>query len=423
MSDLQFIKFLKEINANKNLELKDINEMIVERFPDGVQKKAKNHLRNLVSSKMKDVDKKNLDNTLIQLDPIYKRLYSNAATLDTYYSKDIRNIIKKRFGLKSPEHLASLKLTKLAGTIKGNLIRRQKENLVEKHGDQKEFESNVVKQYIMDNIDNEDPFYRAVACLLACGARPIEFFDEEINFEIIDEHWVIQDFLAKKRGKVQSVKKPIVFISSKKFNETRGDVLWELKKEHKKLFNRSKSGEKELASKIETRSNKVAKDIFGHADKFTLYSCRKIYAQVSYQEFARNSIYGVNPTIQLWTSKVLGHSDNDLNTQNHYSHFKVTQPTVSPAEVVSKIENLTIQVDNLEQRLETENVPKAVPVTNERLTFTDKKIKKQFDTIKKVYEENKDLNLTQTKLEVLLKGIIPRSVVRLWYQKNIKSAQ
>lgn len=412
MTDLKFIKFLKEINANEHFELKDINEMIVERFPDKVEKKAKNHFRNLVSSKMQDVNKKNLDNTLIQLDPIYKRFYSNAATLDTYFSKDIRNIIKNRFGFKSPEHLASLKLIKLVESVKINLIKRQQENLVEKHTNLKDFESNLVKQHIMNNIDNEDPFYRAVACLLACGSRPVEFFDEEINFEIIDDHWVIQDFLAKKRGKILSVKKPIVFITSKKFNETRGDILWELKQDYKKLFNK----DNQLSSKIETRCNKVAKEIFGHVDGFTLYSCRKMYSQVSHQEFARNSIYGVNPSVQLWTSKVLGHNNNDLNTPNFYATFKVVQPT----EIVSKVEDLTIKVDNLEQRLETENVPKDVPVTNERLTFTDKKIKKQFDTIKKVYEENKDLNLTQTKLEVLLKGIIPRSVIRLWYQKNAK---
>ena len=221
----------------------------------------------------------------------------------------------------------------------------------------------------------------------------------------------MQDFLAKKRGKEVSVKKPIVYISSKRFIDELDDMRWTIKQDYRKIFNRDGS----LSGTIESNANKAAKMIFDYRDKFTMYSCRKIYAQLSFQEFAKGSIYGANPTLQLWVSRVLGHSDTDMTTANHYQNYRVEKNTFTSTETASKIETLENKVEVIEKQVE--DLPRVAPVL--KVNVKNQKVLNDFAIVKEIYDAQ-EKKPNQTQLEVLCRGKVPREFVRLWYKKNVR---
>ena len=411
----QFIKLLNSIIRYKK-ELTDLylNEQVDKYFPEKEYlqdaPKTKVYFRKLVPHEIVKLNLEQLRKVLPLIDVIYKRVYESNKTLDSYFSKDIRVPIAKTFGKKSEAHKLSLKLTKLSYEDKGQLIKEAKETLNEKHQSAIEFQSEDIKKIIAENINSDDDFRKAVALALACGSRPVELFNEDCSFTIIDDVWVQQNFLAKKRGATVSVKKPIIFMSSQKFVEELNIMRWGVKDEYRKVIDRSG----QLSNTIEAKANKMTKIIFNYQDGITLYSCRKIYAQLSFQEYAKNSIYGDKPTLTLWISRVLGHSEDDLETQKHYNHYRVEQPTFTSTETASKIENLEQKVDTIEQKVE--DLPKIEKPP--RIDAKGRKLLDKFAIVAAKYEsEEKKPN--QTKLEELLKKQVPREAVRIWYKKFV----
>lgn len=411
--DKKFIDFLVKLSKQKeDLETTEMNTQIIEAFPEKLflkgQKTAKNYLKKLVPYSLQTLNKALLEKALTLLDSIYKRIYDNNATLDNAFTSDIRKPIFTRFGRNSEEHKMSKKLAKLSYKDKGELITESKHRLKERHKEIKRFDPVKILEVIQDSIKTEDPFRKAVGLALASGCRPIELF-AVANFEPLEgtKNWVTQDFTAKKRGKIEPVKKPIIGMSAAKFIEQIGDMRYDVSAEVKKVLNR----DGELSSAIEEKANKITKMIFDYEDGITLYSCRKIYGQLSYEMYAKDSIYGKDPSIQSWLADVLKHGEDDLTTATSYNDYKPITKEISSVDIA----NLQAEVNDLKKRLENLNIGESVPA---EIVVKPKgaKIDSNFAKIKEVYDRQTG-KVTQTMLEMLMKDIVPRAHVRLFYQR------
>lgn len=410
MSEKAFLNLLKDLSEpNKDIDIKEINEFIDNNFDkkEFTTKRDKNYFIKLVPYYLGIIANNNLEKALNQLDIIYKKLYTNNKTLDSVFTKQIRNPISKRFGKKSEQHKLSLKLAKLSYKDKGIVLAEAKSNLLDKHSEITRYDTKEIISIINNGIESENVYEKAVALALCCGARPIELFNENVKFTIINEHWVNQDFVAKKRDKIVPVDKPIIGISSKKFIEQLDDMRWFIKSDVKKVINRDGT----LNPKIEDAANKTTKKLFGYADGITFYSCRKIYGNLSFELYSKDSKYGKDPSLNLWLSKVLGHGETDINTANHYSTFKSTSTEVTPV-VISELQ---AKVAHLEKIIEGKS---SIEVTKPILVgIKESKRNEQFTLVKQIYD-SQTTKPNQTQLEVLMKDKVPRSVVRLWFSQN-----
>lgn len=407
---MSFIELLKELSSEHTLNHDSANKLVRFHFPNTSEfatKTTKNLFNKLVSHEIVKVETSKLPETLKLLDIVYKKLYTSLSTLDSYFSKDIRNPIKEKYKSHSEEYKMSKQFAKLSYQDKGILINQQRANLIAKHQDQETFESSEVKTVIATFINSKDPFERMVCLALVSGCRPAELFNPSIGFEALDSNWVRQDFLAKKRGKTVSVDKPIIFLTAKDFITKLDDTRAEIADEYKRIILRTG----ELNGVVNQKANETAKDLFNRRPDFTLYSCRKLYAQLSYLEFGKGSRYGANPSVQLWTAKVLGHAENDIETQNHYSHYKVVEQKEAPVDLLAKIETLTAKVDMLESKV-SGSTPTFQTISKAN------KLEEYYKVIKGLID-SRDSKTSQSKAEELLNGKVPRSAVRSYFKKNV----
>ena len=405
------IKFLKRVSEQDEIDKKELDDEVVAYFD--FKTRAKFIFRQFITKQLETINASDLKTVLKLLDTIYKKLFIVMGTLDTYFSKDIRKPIAVRFGTKSPEHNMALNFARLSKADKDGLIRDRHNSLRERHAEVTRFDQKEAFEIISREIDNlDDPFRLAVALALASGCRPFELFNKRVNFEPVPNlpNWVTQDFLAKKRGEIVAAQKPIVGMSAAKFIERIGDMRHQVGAEHRRLISNDKNGQEVLLKTVEGKANEVTKELFGHQNNITLYSCRKMYAQLSYSLYAKNSIYGQDPSLEQWISKVLGHNPADITTSISYNHFKATEKEASSVQV----EELAAKVEVLQSKVaELETGKKEQPKFS-----VGTKMDVNFEKIKKVYEDN---NMPkQTALEELLKDQVPRSAVRLWYQKFVK---
>ena len=406
--DEKFITVLKALSENAKLTKDMSDDMIIKAFPKSEYTEGsacKAHFRRLVKyiiSRRRNIDALEVILNLINL--IYPKLYTEASTLDNYFSQDIRVPITKLYGLKSPEHNLALELTALPDEVKGALIKEQKEKLVKRHTEIVKFNAEETLKVIQDNIMSDDPFRKIIALSLASGCRPIELFTKS-NFTVVEEndfihqrgHWVEQDYVAKKKEEKVAVIKPILVLTPEQFIRELGKTRIELHKRYKNFLNKNE----QLSSSLNTGANVAMKAIYSNKKHFTFYSCRKMYGALSYNIYGRyKNRFGKSLSKQLWLSLTLGHRENDMTTANNYAHFELEEDDNE-----TSADGSTEPITNL-VRVKTENIPKAL-----NLPTAIKKIKDYYSKLTH--------KPTQSGLEVLLKNEYPRSVIRLAY-KEIK---
>lgn len=413
MTDAVFLKFLKSLSEQKEpLETEAMNEQVEELFDIKLftTVRTKNYFQKLVSYYMSIIQRSNLEKSFKLLDTIYKKLYTNNRTLDNKFTSHIRSPIFTRFGRNGPEHKASKKFAKLSYEDKKQVIADANKKLNENHEEVIRFDTEEVFKIIKRGINSEDVYEKAVALALASGCRPVELFNDRIHFQKVDESWVIQSEVAKKRSVIVSVEKPIIGISSDQFIEQIGDMRYFIKSENRKVIERNG----ELNGNIENKANQKTKQLFGYEDKITLYFCRKVYGSLSYDLFSKSGKCGKDPTLQLWISRVLAHSGTDIKTALHYSNLKPIKKDISETD----LELLKAKITHLEEVIDSKKIIETKPIVSKK----DSKQKKYFEAINEIYKEYKSNNkipLTQTDLERLCAGISPRSYVRLFYKQNL----
>ena len=425
MSDSkEMMTLLKSI---ENVYNETVTEYILETFPNKEFLTAgkKNVFRSFVSYLFENIEKKYVDKALVVVNKIYKQLYNNNRTLDSYFTKDARSVLKKRFGEKSNEYSQSKKLLKISYKEKGQLIKENKEKVIKNNNNRIEFTSEEIFEIIQKAISSADPMYRMVALLMASGSRPIELFERSTfsKYKFDEENnWVKQNYVAKSKTKTELIK-PIIYFNADKFIEELERAKTELKQKYPSFV----SAKNELSSALTTRLNKSMKEIFKNKEKVVPYTARKIYGNISFELYKSKNPFGKNLSISAFLNHVLGHNENSLAVTHNYTNVDVQKENVSPKELAIKQDILEQKVDELETIVETEGCKKCEsdgPKESSKESSVvknkkEEKLKKNFKKVKEKYDElmKTRKKVTQTLLEETLNGVVPRSVVRLFYSR------
>jgi len=408
--DNDYLKLLRKLGrmaeANKTIDIPDLNREILELFPKppflkGRAKKAQIYFLKLVPYMFSVLKKSKLEEVLKLLKVILYNLYGSNNTLDNRFTGLVHNPVKKRYGQFSEEHKLSLSLAKLDGKDKAEVIEKAKVSLKKAQGEIVRFDPNLIHKIIQNGMVSNNVYEKTIALLLASGCRPIELLNEKIHFVALDKNWVNQDFLAKKRGNIVPVDKPLIGVSPNDFIDGVGDVRHELS------VNGSCLKDGKLITGIVGPLNQKAKKLLVGIKGATTYSCRKIYAELSYEMFAKNSRYGKDPTRTLWRSRVLGHGEDDLATQIFYNNYKSIHVA---GEDSGKVKALEAEVNALQK--------KVAQSSNSSDPFIDTKEAKKLEyyaVVKETYEKQ-STKPGQTELERLLAGKVPRSHIRAWFK-------
>jgi uncharacterized protein (DUF1778 family) len=174
----------------------------------------------------------------------------------------------------------------------------------------------------------------------------------------------------------------------------------------------------QLNNNIASKANETAKQIFG-TNELTLYTARKLYANLASDEWlGRPNYYGENVDPTFFRAHILGHKSNA--TQESYSHFQITHEDKTAQDILTEQSIIITKLDNIVERLDNIDVPEVEEKELKELKIKSG-IEEQLKVVKQKYEsENKP---TQNKMETkILKGIIPRSVIRLFYH-NLKNKE
>lgn len=419
-------KILKTLKALEKIEdINEANEIIEKHNQDlkylGNQKTAKNHWRKYVPWLLTHwKDKKRFEKILAMINDIYKNLYKNNYTLDSMFSKDVRKPILDKYGVKSPEYLASKKLAKISYKEKGALIEEQKKKVYERNSNRLEFKSDEIMEIIKDNINSEDPIRVAIALLISCGSRPIELFERSTYSPDTThgDNWIRQDYVAKRKQDVDKpLFKPLIYLKADEFVEK----VYGMRNDLKKKYNELVGSDGNLKSTLSQAASVIIKMIFDFRDDITLYTMRKIYGIVSYELYGKTtSVYGKNPSYNVWLNNVLGHSKSAFMTSHNYSHVELTKENLTPENLAIQQNILETKLENIEERLDQEEVPQA-PEKPLETNVKDKEILDKFKKIKKIFDEYKKKNKkipTQTELEKLASKVSTRAIIRLFYKEH-----
>lgn len=425
----------KEMARKKRLDMFDANEMVTELFPGkeylgpNPPKGVKIHIRRFTAWALTILSKKNIEEALKYINIIYTELYPMKSSLDTILSPDVRNPLKDRFGESSEEYKMAKSLVKITYAEKTALLKAQKDKVYENYANRIDFTADEVIAVVKEHVNSEDPLKRAVVLLIASGCRPIELF-ERARFKANEEmgpSWIWQDYLAKKKGKDgatsndggdgELLTKPIIYLTAEDFITRVKSMRSDLRKRYPKFT--QESGQ--LSTSISTRANKLAKEMFQHKGGLTLYTARKLYVNISYELFRKTTdIFGKNPGYGAWANKVLGHSENSLNTALNYSTVDVSTGKVTTDDMIIRQVVLENKVGDIEERLEQESVPKAAEKPPDHSTTNEIVLDKLklVDAIYQRYIKDNNKVPSQTALEKAAKGKVPRAMIRLYYKQK-----
>lgn len=323
------IETLKIINQLEEVTLEDSNFILKKRFAGEytTQSSQRNHLRSFTPWAVVNISPSSIEEFFKLINSVYKKLYTDKGSLDSILSNDVRTPTSRRFGYNSDQHIMSKKLVKISDKEKENLVMNQKTSLYKKSSNTHKFTHKEIIEIINKNIDHKNPFNRAVVLTMLSGSRPVELFGKAeftLNREVGPE-WVWQDYVAKKKGDLEPITKPILYIRP-------NDFILRLKQMREDLALKYPNPIKangDLHSSVSEKVNEAAKDIFAGKEegkgKVSLYIARKIYGNLSYNQFARTTtIFGQEPNFLVWLNNVLGHSQYSLETAMHYSTVKVS---------------------------------------------------------------------------------------------------
>lgn len=401
-------KVVKELAETKELDQDKANTVILkytDRSQIGVTKNTKYLFRPFIVKFITKVPKKDIEDTFKYVNEVYNKIGYKDSTLDSIISKDIRNQFKD-----TEYYTLSKKLIKISYEAKGNLIKTQKKNLALKHEEKIRFSSNEIMTLIRRLNSSDDVNDNLIALMLATGSRPIELLVKS-GFQMVessDGMTVIKQSDLAKKGKATGTfsVKPLLVLTYKEFEDTFEKVRNHFESEKGSLTDRRG----ELNKNVLVKSNDIMKKLFDNSDGITLYSCRGIYVVLSYYLYAKSGLHGRDPTLSLWGSKCLGHSENDLTQQLNYTKFDLTDNEKPIEDVKKDVAVLTERVDSVEEKVAEEDLPYPKLITSKQGIKNA-----QYNVIKNEYEKNK---ISQTAMETLMKGKIPRSIVRSWYLEN-----
>lgn len=437
--DDKFMKLMEELYglASKDrLNGDQVPIMIKKYYID--KGKEVSSLKDIVKTKMMNIDPSLLKRAFYYINNVYPKLWPNLNTLDNYFTNDVRVLISKRFGKESEEYKMAKKDVAIPYDVKGQMIKESKQKVEEKNQKPITTTSRTIIDLIKDNIISEEPFRKAVALLIACGSRPVEMILRSTYTEYNNDHkdsgieptngeWVRQTNVAKKRGKDESLLKPIIYLKAEQFISELKYVREKLKGIYGSL-SENKDPEK-IRSSIRDNMNIVAKNIFGssfkdqkHEDnkENTLYLARKLYANLSYKLYSeRNTIHGETIAHPNWLKKVLGH--DGAGSVENYSHVKIINEDESREDLTARQNLLEQKVEQLEERLEEKQVPQAeaepVPVVSVREEAINK-LKPLFND----YVKKNAHRPSQSLFEKLAKGVLPRATIRNVYKELYREA-
>lgn len=292
-------KFVKLIEQLAQLEIKEINKIFI---AEGIV----NHNKYFEDS-LKKLKQELIERSLIAIEKIYRKMYTNLKTLDCYMSKHIRTVIADRFGVDSTFHKMSKNIVKISYEEKKSLINLQTKSLIEKNKNILDFDFNYLLDIIKNNYNSDNKYYQLIALLLCSGCRPYELISIA-KFEKINDNYIIQHGIAKSK-QLESLIKPIVGITSDEFIECVNIV----RKQFQEI--------NETTAKY--NGNTIIKKLFNN-DRVTQSTMRSTYPQLSYHFFQDDRrIFKESMTITLWTNKVLGHAPEVLKTTAHYNTVNI----------------------------------------------------------------------------------------------------
>ncbi len=411
--------FLNELGQLLNVKkVSDSNDIIgmFNNSNEYIPNNSKVHFRYYVGYLLKNIDKSLLKDAFEMINKIYANLYSNTKTLDSFFSKDVRKPILEKYGANSEEYKMSKNLVKISFSEKGKLISEAKKKVFDKNANRLEFTSDVVINIIKDNINSLDPFRRAVALLISCGSRPIEFF-QRANFKpdpANGPNWVIQDYIAKSKEPNKKVHKPIIYFKAEEFIDHLKNLRDDLIKKYKTLVD--KKGE--LKNAITGATNITTKEIFNYQDGVSQYIARKLYGAISYELYSKTTnLFGSNPSNNIWLNSVLGHGEKSFMTSHNYSHVALKSQEISNEDIVIKQDILETKIEAIEERLD--DLPKAVTLPEQLNDEIYKNKEPIFKLIQKVFDKyvsDHSKNPSQNILYDLSRKFAKRADVRLFMQ-------
>ncbi len=347
---MAFLKLIEDFKVSEVINSNIVNDLIIKHYPEKEflgpeDKRCKVLIKKLVAYEMERIDPSQLEGVLPVLNSVYHVLFPHQPTLDKYFSTDIRSVLTKRFGYDSNEHKISRDLVRIANKERSTMVQNETERLKQKNCNRSPITVKIILGIIQENILSKDPYRRAIALLLACGSRPIEFFSKS-TYELFKDpddpnnlQWIKQSCIAKTRDTTKTVIKPIVGMTSVEFLLELKNVKDAIKVQYPNTTLLSESYNR-LNVLISNRLNILAKQIFNYEKDTTLYVCRKLYALVSHKIYGgAPSIHGTQLDYHYWATRVLGHAKEWEATKNYCnfyisdddsSLFKPEDPFVDP---------------------------------------------------------------------------------------------
>lgn len=311
--DTVFVKMLEKMSTATKDEITGMIDVNIDSF---------------IKSGLEKVPERLVEKSLRFIEKIFRTYYTNLGTLDSKMSTYCRSVISRRFGQDSDMHILAKDIVKISYSEKGELLKKQRDSLIEKNKEVPTFtEEDVLK--IVSLVDSENKFQKMIALLIASGSRPSEIshFSE---YEAFGDNYVIQRGITKSKS-LKEVTKPIIYMSAHKFVSE--ITILRSKFKGLKLKNEHNEG---ANPQIVSGCNKEINKIIG---KFSCSTLREIYAHFSYLKFKDDrSVFKEGVSQLLWSNKVLGHSIGDFSITVHYNTINVKAAETVKEQIPSKEE-------------------------------------------------------------------------------------
>lgn len=364
------IETINTLNSYEKLTNNEANSIILKCFSMenlDAGRNVKHLFRYFIRAIIKTIKKEDSDDIFVKINNIYHKFGYNEATLDNFLSRDIR-----RF-LKGEAYDKSIELIKISDDDKKDLTKKQSTKLIEKHSDMILFSKEYTLKLIRKLYTSENMHDKLICILLSSGSRPIEALFKS-SYESITRNVIKHKNLAKKGKDSEECIKPLIELSCDEFIEIVKYTRDKYKEHYKNIIIAD-----ELKPGMLGSAGQLMKSYYKDID-VNLYSCRTIYAILSYDMFKETKIHGLNPSLNLWICACLGHKSLDISIS--YSKYAI-------------LENMKDVCG---------------PDINS-------KFKKYDELILEVYNKNPEITMTLlTSGE--LRGQVPRDYVRRWYRQR-----
>jgi len=259
------------------------------------------------------------------------------------------NRMKSKFGISSNEYKYSQTVMK-----QGTLQKMERKELAEerrrkKHSTILEVSSETIYKAIYDGLTSSDLSTQLIAAALASGSRLIEIlalstFKAKGNFGILAVG-------VAKNADQKTIFKPVIALTPDEFCLLVERIRIGAKDIVGSYDNLTVDKKQEITQKVDHLANDQVKKIFGPLCHF--HDLRAIYGTFSYELFSRDG------SLNIWLTKVLGHSDKNMNASLSYCTVKISR------DEQYDIMNIKDEVEMLKARYVTLCSSIQVPIANE----------------------------------------------------------